>query len=957
MVRISAVRITAPRAALGEILREDLVASILDSHDKITYIDAGAGFGKTTLLSQVAGSVDKVVWATLDGESDVFSILTLLGEAVRHTFPLHEFNASEYMPFESKDNFTTLLTDAFINSIEKLEKDIMFFLDDLHTVSNTQVRQLIACILKYKPENVRFCLSSREAPWHDLIPLLARGIIKEITQNDLAFTREETALFFGFRDESIYRITEGWPIAIRSFKVLLENGASVRDIASGNIGALYAYLFYECVSRLSSETVDFLRDSAFCDELEPQMLDIILDKKNTRLILDSLANRNIFTTKTHSGYFRYHPLFRELLMKSAADGQSVAIQRKAVDYYLTQHRYSEAAVYAQRLSDRDLLGQIILICYRDEINNGNFSELRGWFNALYDGTAGLSPELLVAKGALLSTIGNFTEAGACLDRAIPLLDRTDNTLYMEAMIHKARVLRNSISFEESNRLLDELTASLDDPSSELSYRIVIEKIYNLCWNSQIKDAYELTEQMVRKCAQSGNIRVKAWYERYLAVIHYVAGRMKDSVYEYEKSLAIPEEERKRLDMHSVDVYVAKSYQMLGNRDMAVSLVTEGVQRLRSMGRYEELWLGYLFAAEIFYQNAAIDKMNGIDENFEITKRFFRLANEYAPLYRISSFQTAWTKLQSNIYGLMFNSGSKEKMIEEIYEEIPNVGDHFKTVALGRLYNYFGSIGDFKSAESCAQLSIEIGERANTMMVASMAYGFLARIALSNGEKDKAVLLIRRFLQVCDENGIYEYFRMRKAYDPILAFASENGIEPATTKQIMNFVGYECKKIFITTFGSFSIYHYNDKEKPIKMRTKKGRELLAFLLETGKSGATKEQIYQALWFESDSADVKKLIGVYLAQLKKDLSCFDGPRLILRNGNRYSILRNEIEVDADLYEKAAQEFRARSCHETAHKLVTLYKGEYLAEFEGHWAVAKRSAYARIYDEALEYCNSIR
>lgn len=142
---------------------------------------------------------------------------------------------------------------------------------------------------------------------------------------------------------------------------------------------------------------------------------------------------------------------------------------------MTQNRYSEAAVYAQRLSDRDLLGQIILLCYRDEINNGNFSELRGWLNALDDGAEGLSRELLVAKGALLSTIGNFTEARICLDCAIPLLNTTDNKLYMEAMIHKARVLRNSISFEESTRLLDGLITKLDDPTSEESYRVVIEK--------------------------------------------------------------------------------------------------------------------------------------------------------------------------------------------------------------------------------------------------------------------------------------------------------------------------------------------------------------------------------------------------------------------------------------------------------------------------------------------------
>jgi LuxR family maltose regulon positive regulatory protein len=48
------------------------------------------------------------------------------------------------------------------------------------------------------------------------------------------------------------------------------------------------------------------------------------------------------------------------------------------------------------------------------------------------------------------------------------------------MIHRARVLRNFVSFEESNRLLDELIAKLNNQTGELAYSVVIEKLYNLC---------------------------------------------------------------------------------------------------------------------------------------------------------------------------------------------------------------------------------------------------------------------------------------------------------------------------------------------------------------------------------------------------------------------------------------------------------------------------------------------
>lgn len=599
-----------------------------------------------------------------------------------------------------------------------------------------------------------------------------------------------------------------------------------------------------------------------------------------------------------------------------------------------------------------MLMQIILICYRDYLKNGSFQELRAWFQALTGEAAELNRDLLVAKGAFLSSIGNFTEANACLDAALPLLGEDDRELYIEAMVHKARVLRNFISFEESNRLLDGLITRLDDPASERSYSVVIEKIYNLCWSSQISEAYALCCRMIEACAKAGNIKVRAWYERYLSVIHFIRGRMKDSVYYYEKSLEVPANERSYLDMHNIGFCAAKAYQMTGQRDKAVSLITVELQKLRSAGRYEELWLGYLLAAEIHFQNTSIDRINGGGSTFETTNRYFTLANEYAPLYRKSQLQMDLAKLLYNIYKLFFSAGDKEKIIDEIYEDIPKVSDYFKTVALGRLFHYFGIVSDYKSAADCAKRSVEIGERTDIMMIATLAYGYLARIALVNGKHGEAALLIRRFLPLCQENGIYDFFRMRKAYDPVLEFAFHNGIEPAITQEMMDFAGFKIKKAYITTLGGFSVFPYQDRGKPLKMRTKKERQLLAFLLDTGSEGATKEQIYEALWYESDSDDVKKLIGVNLAQIKNDLSALGIEDPLINLKKRYSIRRDELVTDADLFEEAALDFQQNGSLTGAQTILSLYKGEYLSDFEAHWAIAKRLKYAVIYKKALAF-----
>ncbi len=71
MRNVPSVRLTVPKAAAGEIVRKKLIDTVLNNPKKLAYIHAGAGYGKTTLLSQIANSVENAVWLYLDGENDV----------------------------------------------------------------------------------------------------------------------------------------------------------------------------------------------------------------------------------------------------------------------------------------------------------------------------------------------------------------------------------------------------------------------------------------------------------------------------------------------------------------------------------------------------------------------------------------------------------------------------------------------------------------------------------------------------------------------------------------------------------------------------------------------------------------------------------------------------------------------------------------------------------------------
>jgi two-component SAPR family response regulator len=225
------------------------------------------------------------------------------------------------------------------------------------------------------------------------------------------------------------------------------------------------------------------------------------------------------------------------------------------------------------------------------------------------------------------------------------------------------------------------------------------------------------------------------------------------------------------------------------------------------------------------------------------------------------------------------------------------------------------------------------------------------VALARQDKTQAIYLTTKYMELCRDYGIYDYFR-KPSYESILKFAAANNITPEFTMKMIEFSGRKLKKACIRTMGGLSVYPVNSTEKPVKMRTKKERELLAFLLEAGSQGATKESIIEALWFDSDSEHIKKLIGVYLAHIKRDLAPLGIENPVIYSDKSYMICRDEIEVDVDMLELAITSFTRSNNIEAAQKIISLYKGEYLAGFEALWATAKRLKYRKAYEEAVSF-----
>lgn len=143
--------LTVPKAAPGEMIRQTLIDQIERDARRIVYVHAGAGYGKTTLLAQLARHAGCAIWLSLTGESDVLSFADTLCEAVRHIFPQYGFQPSECLPFMGKENFTSILANALIGSIESLSQRIVFVFDDLHTIWDNRLRSSSSVFCAFLP--------------------------------------------------------------------------------------------------------------------------------------------------------------------------------------------------------------------------------------------------------------------------------------------------------------------------------------------------------------------------------------------------------------------------------------------------------------------------------------------------------------------------------------------------------------------------------------------------------------------------------------------------------------------------------------------------------------------------------------------------------------------------------------------------------------------------------------
>ena len=454
-VPILATKLYIPSSRAKIVLRPHLIERLnegLHASCKLTLISAPAGFGKTTLVSEwiaaltplplPPGGEAKVAWLSLDeGDNDPVRFLTYFITAIQKTTA--NFGQGVLGALQSSQPPIDSILTALLNEIATLAGNFIFILDDYHVIDSRLVDNVLTFLLEHQPPQMHLVIATREDPHLPLARLRVRDQLTELRAADLRFTPAEAAEFLNrvmglaLSPEDITALetrTEGWIAGLQLAALSMqgrEDIASFIQAFTGSHRFVLDYLVEEVLQRQPDSLHSFLLKTAILNRLCASLCNAITEREDSKAMLDVLERSNLFLIPIDDRrqWFRYHPLFAEVMQARLIDEQPeqvFSLHRRASEWY--EHNGSAADAIRHALAAKDFeraatLVELAVPAMRRNRQETTHTEL-GWLKALPDELVRCRPVLCVAYAYALFGDGELERVEARLQDAEQWLDTT-----------------------------------------------------------------------------------------------------------------------------------------------------------------------------------------------------------------------------------------------------------------------------------------------------------------------------------------------------------------------------------------------------------------------------------------------------------------------------------------------------------------------------------------------------
>lgn len=368
-------RTRIPDPPPGTIPRDRITAR-LDEADPGTLllVAAPAGWGKTTAVSQWAGSGDRTVaWIDCDR---TLNEPGALWRAIRAAL------ANAVGTDEPTGPRATLPVDRPIlhHALEPLlsaTSDVVLVLDDFHLVDDPDTLEYVNSLVTHPPATLLLVLVTRADPLIALYRARVAGAVTEVRASDLAFTSAETMELLEQQltevpsDAEIDRIRdrmEGWATGLSLAASAMANGGGVTPVADtvATTGPmLTGYLVEQVLNRLDPDDRMLLMQLSVVDRFDAALAEHLTAASIPVARLERLTDIGGFLTRDVAERlpFRIHGLLRTVLrdeLRSADDTLVRSLNARAASWYRSVGMIEPAIACALDAREWDLSADLLL---------------------------------------------------------------------------------------------------------------------------------------------------------------------------------------------------------------------------------------------------------------------------------------------------------------------------------------------------------------------------------------------------------------------------------------------------------------------------------------------------------------------------------------------------------------------------------------------------------------------
>lgn len=520
-------------------------------HYRLTLLQAGAGYGKSTSLTLLAETFAPVIWYQVtEDDNDPLVFLLHLCHATRKALaelpdlpiPILEGWEGGRGPLPSIG-----IVDQYLNALSAgLNQPCLLVLDDVHLVESTEIAHLLDRVIGFAPPALHILLAGRSPiKLPNLSRWSAQGEVLTIDQSAFAFDVQEILDLFKVHydyelsheeAQLLSSVTEGWAIALQLIWQSLRSGisASIEDALTHqatSLEKLFEILATEVFARQPADVREFMLASAVLRELTPQACDAICHTEDqvemdsqlrtspsSAAMLAYLRRQELFVidlsstqsshhsgseildgssgTGSHTLRLRYHHIFHSFLNQQSSPEQRRQWHLRAAEFFVQKLLLDETSYHLLQAGAMDKLAALLVEYGTQLLSIGRLDTLAAYLGVLPPVILLQHPMLLHHLGDLARLRSRFQEALGWYQQAESVWRERGQVEYVSrALRGQARVYLDTVNPSRAEELLQQsvrLSDGAEDRETQARlYELLSENRLN---SGQVEEAERLRER-------------------------------------------------------------------------------------------------------------------------------------------------------------------------------------------------------------------------------------------------------------------------------------------------------------------------------------------------------------------------------------------------------------------------------------------------------------------------------